>query len=107
MNKRVDNLIILPVKKAESPDSILNRAQELIERQLKITNGILILSDIFGATPSNIASQLAIPGKVEVITGLNLPMLIRAISYSKGSLETCVKKSLDGGLSGIVHVSGE
>ncbi len=106
MNKRVDNLVILPVKKAESPDSILTRAKEMIELQLKSASGVLILSDIFGATPSNIASKLAIPGKVELITGLNLPMLIRAISYSNNSLDTCVKKSLDGGLNGIIHISG-
>lgn len=107
MNKRVDNLVILPVKKAESPDSILGRAQEMLELQLQTADSILILSDIFGATPSNIASKLVKPGVVELITGLNLPMLIRAISYSSSSLRECIKKSLDGGLNGIVHIPGE
>lgn len=106
MNKRMDNLVILPVKKSESPDVILARAQDIIEHQLKTASGVLILSDIFGATPSNIASKLVQKGKVELITGLNLPMLIRAISYTGSSLEECVNRSLDGGSSGIIRVTG-
>lgn len=104
MNKRVDNLVILPVRKAEATDSILLRAQDIIDRQLQKVDGVLILSDIFGATPSNIANKLVKSGKVELITGLNLPMLIRAISYSNQTLAVCSRKALDGGLSGIVHV---
>ena len=106
MNKRVDNLVVLPVKKAESPDSIFMRAQEIVERQMKIADGVLILSDIFGATPSNIASRLTKAGKIELVTGLNLAMLIRAITYSNGSLEQCIAKAIDGGINGIVHISG-
>jgi len=105
INKRVENLVVLPVKKAESPENILARAQEIVKMQLNNSNGVLILSDVFGATPNNIASKLVKSGKVELISGLNLPMLIRAISYSKGSLAECVSKSLEGGINGIVHVS--
>lgn len=104
LNKRVDNLVILPVKKTEEPALILIRAKEILERQLEKVNGVLILSDIFGATPSNIAMKLVQPGVVEVITGLNLSMLLRAISYSTQSLDVCVQKSLEGGINGIIHV---
>jgi PTS system ascorbate-specific IIA component len=104
LNKRVDNLVILPVKKTEEPALILTRAKEILERQLEKVNGVLILSDIFGATPSNIAMKLVQPGVVEVITGLNLSMLLRAISYSTQSLDVCVQKSLEGGINGIIHV---
>ncbi|MBX9597558.1 MAG: PTS fructose transporter subunit IIA [Burkholderiales bacterium] len=107
MNKRVDNLVILPIKKSEAPDSIYPRAEEIIERQLRKADGVLILCDIFGATPSNIASKLIEPNRVELITGLNLPMLIRAITYSNQSLDVCVSKALDGGISGIIHLKGE
>ena len=105
INKRVENLVVLPVKKAESTESILARAQEIVKMQLLNAEGVLILTDVFGATPSNIASKLIKSGKVELITGLNLPMLIRAISYSKGTLADCVSKSVDGGVNGIVHIS--
>ncbi|MDD3266989.1 MAG: PTS fructose transporter subunit IIA [Burkholderiales bacterium] len=104
LSKRVENLIILPVKKSEEPSSILERAKEIIDIQLEKVDGVLILADIFGATPSNIASKLVIPGKVELITGLNLTMLLRAISYSTQSLEICVEKAIDGGIKGIIHV---
>ena len=104
LNKRVDNLVILPVKKTEASDVIQKRAQEIVERQLQKAAGVLILSDIFGATPSNIAAKLVIPGKVELITGINLPMLLRAISYSAADLATCVAKSLEGGINGIIHI---
>lgn len=106
MNKRVENLVILPVKKLEATGSVLARAEEIIEIQLKKANGILILCDIFGATPCNIATKLIKPDKVELVTGLNLPMLIRAISYSTQSLEVCLAKALEGGVSGIIHVKG-
>lgn len=104
LNKRVDNLVILPVKKTESPDVIQKRAQEIVERQLQKAAGVLILSDIFGATPSNIATKLIQPGRVEVITGINLPMLLRAISYSGSDFTTCVAKTIEGGINGIIHV---
>jgi PTS system ascorbate-specific IIA component len=107
MNKRVENLVILPVKKTESPDVIYQRAQEIIERQLRKSTGVLVLCDIFGATPSNIARKLIKPHQVELISGLNLPMLIRAISYSNQDLEVCVAKALEGGQLGIIHVEGE
>lgn len=104
LNRRVDNLVILPVKKTEEPALILSRAKEIVERQLEKVDGVLILSDIFGATPSNIASKLIQPGIVELITGLNLSMLIRAISYSTQDLGVCVQKAYEGGVNGIVHI---
>ncbi len=107
MNRRVDNLVILPVKKTEAPDLILVRAKEIIERQLAKADGVLVLCDIFGATPSNIASKLVQKGKVDLVTGLNLPMLIRAVSYSASSLDICVEKAIEGGINGIVQIKGE
>jgi PTS system ascorbate-specific IIA component len=106
LNKRVDNLVILPVKKTEAPDIIQKRAEEIVERQLLKADGVLVLCDIFGATPSNIATKLTKPGRVELITGLNLPMLLRAISYSNQGLAVCTAKALEGGINGIVHISG-
>ncbi|MBY0379286.1 MAG: PTS sugar transporter subunit IIA [Burkholderiales bacterium] len=104
--KRINNLHILPVKKTEDADNILFKAQEFIEK-IGVNDEILILTDIYGATPSNIAQKLVKPGSVELITGLNLPMLIRAISYAKDGLKVCVDKALDGAICGIVHLGGK
>jgi len=55
------------------------------------------MTDIYGATPSNIAAQLLEPGRVEGIAGVNMPMLIRALTYRDEPLETVVVKALSGG----------
>ena len=104
--RRINNLHILPVKKTEDADSILYRAQEFIKK-IGANDEILILTDIYGATPNNIAQKLIKPDVIELITGLNLPMLIRAISYAKHGLKVCVDKALDGAISGIMHVGGK
>jgi PTS system ascorbate-specific IIA component len=67
----------------------------------------LLLTDLFGATPSNIATKLIKPNKIEMITGVNMPMLIRAICYAKYDLQTCVEKSIEGGKNGIIYLNGE
>jgi len=104
--KRVINLHVIPVRKTENIEHILNRAEEFISK-LSDERQILLLTDLFGATPSNIASKLIKPGKIEMITGLNMPMLLRAISYTEYDLQMCVEKAIEGGKNGILHVNGE
>ncbi len=104
--KRVDSLHILAVKKTEDSESICERAKELIDK-LHPDGGVLLLCDLFGATPCNIAQRLVVKDRVELITGLNLPMLIRAVSYVKSDLRTIVAKAIEGANSGIVHISGD
>ena len=58
-------------------------------------NGVLIMTDIYGATPSNLLSKFIKKDKVEVITGVNLPMLIKAISDRKDSLSSLIHGSVD------------
>jgi PTS system ascorbate-specific IIA component len=75
-------------------------------RELDEGDGVLVLTDIYGATPGNVALKLLQPGKVEGISGVNLPMLVRALSYSeKGDLAKVVKKALSGGTEGVVHMT--
>ena len=61
---------------------------------------MLVLTDIFGATPSNVAAKLLRPGKVEGIAGVNLPMLIRALTYREEPLEVAREKALLGRIRG-------
>ena len=75
-------------------------------------NGILVLTDVMGATPANVASrligQIQLAGKlfspIIVLTGLNLPMLMRAVSYRQEDLEELAKKTLQGGQNGILRI---
>jgi PTS system ascorbate-specific IIA component len=67
-------------------------------------NGALVLTDIFGATPANIAARLAEPGRVKVLAGVNLPMLVRAICYRTEKLDQLATKALAGGAQGVLQI---
>jgi PTS system ascorbate-specific IIA component len=87
----------------DDPAEILPTAQDLI-RFLDQGQGVLVMTDIYGATPSNIAAQLLVPGRVEGIAGVNLPMLIRALTYRDEPLDTVVAKALSGGTEGMTRM---
>ena len=67
-------------------------------------SGVLVLTDVLGGTPSNCCHRLATVGRVEVIAGISLPMLLRAITYRENDLETVIEKALSGGKSGAVRM---
>lgn len=90
----------------DDPEAILPQAQDLVH-QLDSGGGVLILTDILGATPSNIATRLLVPGRVEVIAGVNLPMLIRALTYREESLKRVTAKAISGGTEGVVQIRTE
>ncbi len=67
-------------------------------------DGVLILTDIFGATPCNIITKIIKPGKVSAIAGVNLSMLIRSISYRHESFNALIAKAIQGAQDGIIHI---
>jgi PTS system ascorbate-specific IIA component len=75
--------------------------------QLDKGQGVLLLSDVFGATPCNIARRVCQPGRIEGVAGVNLPMLLRVASYSNKSLDELVHRALDGGRECIVTIDSE
>lgn len=88
----------------DDPDEILPVAQDLI-RFLDQGRGVLVMTDIYGATPSNIGARLLQPGKVEGISGVNLPMLIKALGHREDStLEELARKAVAGASEGIVRM---
>ncbi|WP_148717219.1 PTS sugar transporter subunit IIA [Chitinolyticbacter meiyuanensis] len=103
MGRPLDNLAQLAVSKADDPDEILGRARAMIA-ELDDGSGVLLLTDIYGGTPSNVANRLIEPGKVEAVAGVNLPMLVRALTYSHQSLEVVVSKAITGGLEGVLYI---
>jgi PTS system ascorbate-specific IIA component len=103
MGKRPEHLIHLGVTIQDDPDVIILNALELL-KQLDCGDGVLILSDICGATPCNIATELVNPGRVECLSGVNLSMLIRALTYRDESLESLVEKALSGGKEGVMRI---
>ena len=103
MGKRPEHLMHLGVTIQDDPDVIILNALELL-KQLDCGDGVLILSDICGATPCNIATELVNPGRVECLSGVNLSMLIRALTYRNVSLELSVEKALSGGKEGVMRI---
>ena len=63
--------------------------------------GVLVLSDLFGATPSNLACRLTDTGRARVVAGLNLPMLLRVFNYPGDRLADLAEKAAKGGIRGI------
>ena len=103
LGKRPLFLRQLGVTVHDDPDAILPVAEDLI-RFLDQGQGVLVLTDIYGATPSNIASKLLKPGRVEGLAGVNLPMLIRALTYREAPLEEALEKALSGASEGILRM---
>ena len=103
LGKRPLYLRQLGVTVHDDPDAILPVAEDLI-RFLDQGAGVLVLTDIYGATPSNIATRLLRPGRVEGIAGVNLPMLIRALNYRDQPLLVVRDKALGGAEEGLVRM---
>jgi mannose PTS system EIIA component len=87
----------------DDPLNLLPTARELV-RALDTGEGVLIFSDIYGATPCNLAAKLLLPGRVEVIAGVNLPMLVRAFTYRVKGMDTLIKKAISGGCDGVLRI---
>ena len=90
-----------------SPDETLATARIALEQlgRLPQIKGVLVLTDIFGATPSNVAQKLVDGVRSRLITGVNLPMLLRSVSYRHEPLETLVSRAVIGGTQGVMQVA--
>jgi len=93
---------LVSVEPGDDPDGIYQLAIERLE-QLDTSDGVLIVSDLFGATPGNIGLRLAEHPGVRCIHGLNLAMLLRAQNYPKLPLEELVERMLEGGKLGVME----
>jgi mannose PTS system EIIA component len=103
LNKRPPRLKQLGVTAQDDPLLLLPQARALV-KELDNGSGVLILSDMYGGSPSNIAAKLLVPGRVEGIAGVNLPMLLRALTYREKPLATLVTKAVSGGCEGVVRI---
>jgi PTS system ascorbate-specific IIA component len=97
-------LRVLDVQPDSDTQATTARARELL-REVDTGNGVLVLTDAFGASPGNVATLLAEPARVSVIAGVNLPMLLRALCYREGSLAETTEKALAGGTQGVMQVA--
>lgn len=87
----------------DDPVTMLPLAQQLIS-ELDEGDGVLMLTDMYGATPCNLMAKLLKPGHVEGVAGVNLPMLVRALTYRNGDINKLLEKAMSGGQEGVVHL---
>lgn len=103
LNNRPPQLMQLGVALQDDPLDLLPLAQTLL-RMVDHGEGALVLTDLYGATPSNIAMKLLQPGRVEGLSGVNLPMLLRALTYRERGMDTLLTRATAGGRDGIVNM---
>lgn len=99
------NAKLLMASRDSEPLDLIATANDYI-KQLDTGDGVLILTDQYGSTPSNIAAKLK-DKNIRAIAGLNLSMLIRVLNYPQLALDELVEKALSGGRDGIVEVEGK
>jgi PTS system ascorbate-specific IIA component len=97
------SIAALDVPPNQPPEETLDQARVLVSQMG--ADQTLVLTDLFGATPCNVAQRLTetLPGRL--IAGVSLPMLLRAVSYRHESLDMLVSRALSGGTQGILTVS--
>jgi PTS system mannose-specific IIA component len=90
-----------------SPEETLATARIAMQQLANIpqVKGVLVLTDIFGATPSNVAQKLVDGVTSRLITGVNLPMLLRSVSYRHEPLDALVARAVVGGTQGVMQVA--
>lgn len=100
---RPERLEAIDVTADQDTSEVRRLANEAIER-VDDGDGVLVITDVMGGTPCNCTLQLGQPGRVEVIAGISLPMLLRALTYRTDTLDIVVEMALAGGQNGAVRV---
>jgi PTS system ascorbate-specific IIA component len=100
-------LAAIDVQPNMPPEETLATARVAMEQLTAAgaVKGVLVLTDIFGATPSNVAQKLVDGVKSRLITGVNLPMLLRSVSYRNEPLDALVSRAVIGGTQGVMQVA--
>jgi mannose PTS system EIIA component len=94
----------IDVQASSDPVQVMAYAHAEVDRLME-DNGVLVLTDVYGATPANIAGQLAKLDRVSVLAGANLPMLVRAVCYRDAPLGLLIEKALAGATKGIHEIA--
>ena len=97
-------VLALDVPAAEAPEVTLANARALLASHGGLDLPTLVLTDIFGATPSNVAQKLVQDLPARLIAGVNLPMLLRSICYREEPLEQLLTRAATGGSQGVMQV---
>ena len=92
---------VLEVRRVQATDVLLLQGRRMIER-LDSGSGVLLLTDAYGSTPSNIARRLIEAPHTELVAGINLPMLVKIFNYPQLDLAAMTRAAVEGGQRGVV-----
>ena len=95
---------VLPIRHENDPLAFRYHAENLCQ-SLNEGHGVLVLTDLFGATPCNIACSLITNHRVRVVSGVNFPMLLKIMNYPNVDLDTLANHALSGGCQGVLDVN--
>jgi len=95
---------VLPIRYDNDPLAFCYHAQNLCQ-SLNEGHGVLVLTDIYGATPCSIANSLIANNRVRIVAGVNLPMLVKIMDRPQADLDTMASRALSGGCQGILDVN--
>ncbi|MCX7692490.1 MAG: PTS fructose transporter subunit IIA [Tepidimonas taiwanensis] len=93
----------LDVPPHQAPEETLAQARALMA--VHGADDTLVLTDLFGATPCNVATRLLEGGHTRLVTGVNLPMLLRAVTYRHEPIDTLVSRATLGGTQGVMPLA--
>jgi len=93
----------LDVQPNVPPEETLAQARILFNQMG--TSHALVMADVFGATPCNVAQKLVDGINSKLIAGINLPMLLRTVSYRHEPLDALIARALAGGTQGVMQVA--
>lgn len=94
------NVKLLSANRNSQVDDLYESAISLV-KELDDGDGVLVLTDLYGSTPSNIAHSLHEYANINIVTGLNLSMLIRILNYPESNLADMTENAYNGAIDGI------
>ena len=104
LGARPPRIEVLPLEHDRDPEHLLQIIEQCLTR-LDDGQGVLILADIYGASHTNVACRLLTANRVEMVCGVNLPMLLRVLNYRQLPLAEVARKAVSGGGEGIVRAT--
>lgn len=101
------SVTLFPINYDTTLEKLTAKLTQIVQHLEQKQEEILILTDLYGSTPFNIANNLHYHYKTKIVAGLNLPMLIRIMNYPNLSLAELAQKALSGGKEGIISCEGK
>jgi PTS system mannose-specific IIA component len=105
LNRELAQVAVLGLTPRDDPRNLLPEAERLLA-EIDSGEGVLVLTDIWGASPANLATRLLRAGRVEGIAGVSLPMLLRALTYREKGMPVLLTKTVSGGRDGVLKMHG-